>query len=409
MKCIHIVISAGMIFGFLLPFTYSGTANVIGDKLPNWSYETPSNYPVTQVAMSSDGNYLSTVTGEDNSGSVLYYFEKDKEQPLWNSIIAGGGHFDADNPVLAMSSDGNYLVTGTSTFVSGSYIHWGSIILWDQGGSQKWFATGYDLGSDNFISVDISGYGTFIVAGASDNKVYFFKKDSSSPLWIFNTNGAVNSVVLSSNGNNMVAGSEDNNLYYWSQHFYKNPDWNFSALGGIKTVSMTPDGRFIVAGSTDHTVYYFSNNSNIPIWEHKCGNTITSTDISDDGKYITVGCLDNYVYLFNNTNGTPIWSYKTGDYVNSVAISLNGSNIAACGKDQKAYYFSKDSNIPLWSHLEYSVFNSICLSDDGNYVCAGDGNSYVYLFDNSINVTEFHIFIPLIVVPLIIIIYKKIK
>ena len=58
-------------------------------------------------------------------------------------------------------------------------------------------------------SVDISAEGNYLVAGSKDDVVYFFSKDSSTPLWSYETNSDVISVSISADAKYIVAGSGD--------------------------------------------------------------------------------------------------------------------------------------------------------------------------------------------------------
>ncbi len=52
----------------------------------------------------------------------------------------------------------------------------------------------------NVTSVSISSSGDYIAAVSRDNRIYFFSRDSSAPLWSYTTGGDGNSVAISSDG-----------------------------------------------------------------------------------------------------------------------------------------------------------------------------------------------------------------
>ena len=49
-------------------------------------------------------------------------------------------------------------------------------------------------------SVAISADGDYIVAGSSDNRVYFFDKGNGTPLWTYEAGDAVVTVAISADG-----------------------------------------------------------------------------------------------------------------------------------------------------------------------------------------------------------------
>jgi WD40 repeat protein len=195
---------------------------------------------------------------------------------------------------------------------------------------------------DQFISVDISNDGSYIVVGSysiySKSKVIIFSRSSSKPLLVYEVPRAVASVAISGDGNYVVAGSEDNNVYFFSVK-EKRLLWTYQTHGYVWAVSISNDGKYVVAASLDGKIYALSGLSGKMIWSYQAGepsppNTalgLWSVDISSDGKYCVTGTAEpyGYVYLFDCINGELIWRQYLPEAIRTVSISDDGSTIVA--------------------------------------------------------------------------------
>ena len=76
------------------------------------------------------------------------------------------------------------------------------------------YAWSYDTGDGHVTSVATSADGEYIVAGIgnTDKKVYLFDKDSSTPLWSYQTS-SVHSLSISADGEYITVGSTNFNTY----------------------------------------------------------------------------------------------------------------------------------------------------------------------------------------------------
>jgi WD40 repeat protein len=293
---------------------------------PLWSYTTGGE--VHSVAISADGEYI--VAG----GSKVYLFNKDNSTPLWN--------YTAEDTVgtVDISADGEYIVAGTS-FPDGT------VCLFDNAGTLLW---SYDTGMNNLDDIAISANGEYFVV-RDVNEVYFFDKDSSTPLWIYSSENGVN----------------------------------------VRTVSISVDGEYIVAGFEYDGLILFDKDSNTPLWSYE-SQAVMQASISANGEYIAIAnYIDDWrVTLFDKDSSTPLWNYTTDDdttnddALRAVAISANGEYIAAGSEDNKVYFFDKDSSTPLWNYTTRNAVNyySVDISADGEYIVAGiDDPGMVYLFE----------------------------
>jgi WD40 repeat protein len=299
-----------------------------GSSTPLWSYTTGDW--VYSVAISADGEYIAAGSRDYK----VYLFDRDSSTPLW-SYTTGDWVYS-----VAISADGEYIAAGSAD----SKIH-----LFDKDSSTPLWS--YQT-EQPVVSVDISADGEYIAActgGWEAGKVYLFDKDSSTPLWSYSdssgSNGSGNgmrSVAISADGEYITAGTQadwgDGKVYFFDKDS-STPLWSYTAGNDVDSVAISADGEYIAAGSDDDTVYLFDKDSSTPLWSYTTGADVRSVSISADGEYIVAGSWNDRVYLFDKGSSTPLWSYTTGDDVRSVVISADGEYIAAGGYDDKVYLF----------------------------------------------------------------------
>jgi len=346
--------------------------------IPVWSYNIPSG---KRCAISSNGEYIAIACGNFD----LYLFEKNNLTPIWIS------HLGESVSSVAITPDGQYIVAGT-TGREDSNIYFfeknSSIPLWSCN-------TGGDV-----VSLAISSSGQYIAAGIGrDNQgVLFLRKSSSSPLWRYDTGGAigfVKDVALSSDGDYIVAGTYDGYLYYFGKNS-STPIWMYKTPGWAYNVDISADGNYIVVGTSNANsndkFYLLEKTSNIPLWNFTTSDPVWSLTISSDSQYISVGTgyTGSHIYLFQRNNSTPLWSFNAGGDVRSLAMSYNGQYFVAGCYNDKVYFFDRNSSIPLWNYNTISSITSVAISSDGQNFVAGestiaDGVSLIYFFQLAVS------------------------
>jgi WD40 repeat protein len=309
-------------------------------------------------------NYNKSLKVENNLKFNSLPLHTSNSNILWNYTTGG------DMISISLSSDSNYIVAGGSD---------NKVYFFDKLSSTPLWAYSTE---GNIISVSISSDGNYIVAGSEDDNIYLFDKSSSTPLWTYTAGDDISSVTISSDGNYVVAGSEDDNIYLFDKSS-STPLWNYTAGEDISSVTISSDGNYIVAGSYDDKVYLFNKLSSTFLWNYNTGDAISSVAISSDGNYIVAGSYDDKVYLFDKLSSTPLWNYTTGEDISSVAISSDGNYIVTGSQDNKVHLFNKTNSTPLWNYSADNFIKSISISSDGNYIVAGSQDNKVYFFDKS--------------------------
>ena len=402
------------------------------DVTEKWNYT--SNYEVSVVAVSADGNYMAVgVTyvlskGGDPSHDIFFFNTSDHNGiPMWS--------YDIGKPIksISISANGKYIIASC----------WGEAYLFNSTvpspGEEKehiWFV---DCG--NIItSVDISADGKYIVLGYNEMAIALYNNSYASTgydktgehLWIYYTNYGVLSVAISADGKYVAAGTEypvTRDADPMDQIFFLNttdyilgdlqmPMWSFDAGCSIDSIAISAYGEYIVAGSYDGRVAYLLN-STVPepgeakseVWYVNWSfEKISTVDISADGKHIVVGVdasseppKKGGIFLYDNSASTNKkleyrWRYQTKGIVNSVAITALGEYIVAgtdynpdTGDDGEntVFLFNNTdytlgaSHNPIWFFNTSNDVNSVSMSAWGNYIAAGGDyeiNGRTYLF-----------------------------
>jgi WD40 repeat protein len=293
------------------------------NQTPLWNYTSGgSGNTIRSISISSDGEYI--VTGSDTMWVCL--FNKDNSTPLWHYVKSP---FSPSS--VAISSNGQYIAAGlrSGSGAEGS-VRYGEVCLFNRTNSIPLW--NYTIG-EWILSVAISANGQYIVAGGLDNKVYFFNKTNTTPLWSYETAGRVNSIEISSDGQYTVAGTYENKVYLFN-NTSSTPLWNYSAGSGYKSLAISSGGQHIVVGGTSNgNVYFFNYTSHLPLWVYNEGEYSKKVAMSSDGQYAVIGRFDGIVSLLDSTSKTILWDYRVGQHVGGLTISSDGKYVLAEDND----------------------------------------------------------------------------
>jgi WD40 repeat protein len=205
---------------------------------------------------------------------------------------------------VAISPDGNYLVTGGGDFIGR---------IWDIKTSK--LARALVGHTDIVTSVAYSPDGTQVLTGSRDNTTRVWNADVNYNQRIFNTHtDAVWDVAFSPDGKSLVTGSVDPN-----DHDYKIWDLQSSRqtgslagnLSNSSSISYSKDGKFILTSNGDGSVRIWDaktmrqTKTLIPVTKKPNGGAYDAV-FSSDGKYVITGS-SNEVAL------AALWDAKTGE------------------------------------------------------------------------------------------------
>ena len=341
--------------------------NLAEEKDPEWSYSTDGE--ILRTTISADGDYAA-IGSYDNK---FYLFSKDSSTPLW-SYEAG------DNAnCVALSSDGEYLAAGCADGEP-------TVFLFQKDSSDPVWTCEVEediYGDKGVERIDISADGDYIVAGSSNDKMYFFHKDSSTPQWTYTCDSSVRAISMSSDGEYIAMGSADKKLRLFNKNS-STPEWTFSAGDTVGRVSISADGEYIAAVSYDKHVYLFNKDSSIPIWTYDSGVKMRGVSISSDGRYIAASDENGRVYLFEKESSTPKWEYTTGAVVHFVSLSGDGFYLVVGSYDDSVYFFSTENSTPQWTYKTGGDVNLPAISFNGQYVVTPSFDNSVYFFKTNV-------------------------
>lgn len=343
-----------------------------------WSYKADND--VYSVAISSDGSYI--IAGTSTS---YYYFSNSTPKPLWSYEIE-----DAPYSIdLVISQDGLY-AAGAFFKTIRMFSNTNSSELWNF------------RANSIFYSLDMSFNGLYVVAAASQN-LYLFSKSSNVPLWKLSSTSHFYSSAISSNGS-YVAAVDSNNLFFLSKSSNQSL-WNYSinpdGIGG-KAIAMSPDASYIGlihrqfdGPYTDSFLYIFETTNPTPIWSKKFNDEyLNSIAISSNGSYIAVTGLGNTLYFFSKLSSDPLWTFPLKWELNKLSMSYDGSYLAVASayppisipessappSKGEIYLFHKDYPNPQWSYNINAYIPTIAISSNGRYIIIGASDDTIYFF-----------------------------
>jgi hypothetical protein len=241
--------------------------NASGDTLWTRTYGGSGVEVGQSVQQTSDGGYI--VAGRSNSygdSMQVYLIKTDASgDTLWTRTY--GGMFDNWGSSVQQTSDGGYIVVGTTRlFMTGYKVY---LIKTNSSGDTLWSKTYVGQYDAYGNSVQQTSDGGYIVTGfdyssANSFQVYLIKTNSSGDtLWIMTYGGSSydkgNSVQQTMDGGYIVAGTYDFNGgnpqgYLVKTNASGDTLWTRTYGGAAidygNFVQQTMDGGFIVAGSS---------------------------------------------------------------------------------------------------------------------------------------------------------------
>ncbi len=303
-------------------------------------------YIVAGYSSSNNGD----VSG-NHGGSDYWIVKLDSTGTItWQKSLGGSANDKANS--IAQTSDGGYIVGGYSDSTNGDVTgHHGNGDYWivklDSTGTISWQKSLGGSGEDEATSIVQTSDGGYIVAGTSSstdgdvsgnhggNDYWIVKLDASGGItWQKSLGESANdygsSIIQTADGGYIVAGYSYSDEEGYSEMIIKLDSsgtitWqNSLEASQAFSIAQTSDGGYIIAGESESTENIVSgNHGGWDYWIVKLDSTGTTTwlksfggssnDIANsivqtsDSRYIVAGCADS-------TDGDVSGSHGSGDY-----------------------------------------------------------------------------------------------
>ena len=340
---------------------------------PIWCYEAGSS--VKKVSISKNSEKI--IAG--NSDGEIHYFDKSSDNPIWIDRSATCSDYVTS---ISMSENGKFISVLRSSSWGLSFLHH------NNEKSDSRFAKCYDSGDYVSAVSAISGDGNFVITGTSSGDLDLIKPDNHSYVFSYDCYGSVEAVAISGRGDYFASACGGTNIHFvdvisdTSWHGYDG-----ESSEDILFLSMSSDGNYLVAGNAEY-IYLYGKNSNEYLWKYQVDNSYGVENpvmISDNGNYIVASNIST-VLLFSIESNTPLWSYEVSDYIQAVDISSDGEYIIVGDKSSTVSLFRKDNSTPVWDHDTYYGGMGIlsgAISSDGDFLAVGTDQGKVWLFSRN--------------------------
>ncbi|MEW5859393.1 MAG: hypothetical protein AB1861_18725, partial [Cyanobacteriota bacterium] len=309
---------------------------------------------------------------------------------------------------VAISADGQTIVTGGSDVKYGGKGIDGSVRLWDRQGTR--LVADFSVPADYSVtSVAISPDGQTIVTGGSDgkvglwhynarsNKVYSLGEPfKSHGLYIGSVFGKyetnVHSVAISPDGHTIVTGGSDSTVKLWSvqaqplsDSFKIPPPQGYSEFfitNSLKT-AITPDGHIIVTDYEGNLQMWKrpGRNPRAPISSFTQNESLYKIAISSDGQTIFgLNIKENKVQEWNRQGKAADSPFSMKKGISYAAISSDGQTIASFDDKQVQVWNRQGQRIGV-APVPKSKISSVAISPDGQTIVAGGEHGQVMLWN----------------------------
>ena len=320
-------------------FSPNGRYLAVASSIGIWLYDTvnyqelallSSQYPITAIAFSPDGNAIVGVSYRRPSNQVWNIETKEKI-----ATFQEGGNYTA-----AFLPDGKTIASAAGRIIT----------LWDVTTEQELMR----IKSEVFINaMSVSYDGKMIACAGRDGLIKLWEVLTGNLINTFGHDAHINSIAFSPTENIIASGSSDTTVKLWDA-MTGAEIFTIESRGGISTVAFSPDGKIlawadgktpdiiilydvetksIIATYEDPTVWNISSISFSPdgntfvtadghwnvvkVWDINTGNTI---DLGHVGLTPISFSPDSLTFATGGRAGVKLWDVNTGDNLANIAI-----------------------------------------------------------------------------------------
>lgn len=334
---------------------------------------------VTSLAISPDGRYV--LSGHDEENLYLWDMASGKrvERKYYGAALERLGFVTAATTSLAMSADGQAIVSGSRDT---------SVRLWDfQSGEILRVYTGHE---GPVTSVAISQDGRWIYSGSVDGTVRRWDREKGDCLWVSRVHESeVTSVAAPAAGQWVVSGGQDRTLRQIDVQTGRSP-WMFGGRAGhqdeITGLSMAPEGRFAASSSLDMTLrlWDLKNIRCVRVFKGPMMG-LTSTVMTPDRRFVLAGCRDNSVWMWELLSTQKVRQFEghAGE-VHSIALSQDGERLISASADHTLRIWNlADGTCVKTFEGHTDGVTAVSLSADDRLMVSGSRDTTIRLWDTA--------------------------
>jgi WD40 repeat protein len=275
-------------------------------------------------------------------------------------------------------------------------------------------------------SLTFSPDSRILASGGAENDgiIRLWNTETGKKLGIINRaqKTAVESLVISPDGQNLISCSDDDTINLWNLRTSKFTRSFVGHTSNVLSLAVTPDSKVLVSGALDgirlwdllqqrplftlagleNSVYRLAlspdgqtlasgdGSGEIKLWDLKAGkliatfpahsDTVSSLAFTPDGKILVSASRDHTIKLWNIYTGELVRTLIGKNWINAIAISPNGQTLASAGRDGlKLWNLSTGELInTLYGHSDW--VSTVAFSPDGTMLASGGFDAKVVLW-----------------------------
>lgn len=278
-----------------------------------WQFGT--NDQVLAVALSEDGLFGATVTGEK-----VYLFDENGTK-LWSYPVSCGRS-------VAISSGGEHIAAGGD-----------HLLLFDRSGE----VLRRYMPASRVQGIAIAADGQAIYAGTGAGLQVFFPESdqtAASAAWSSGTKDPIRSVSIDKEGSGVVAAGESGNIYFFSGEGQLL--WNYkTGSNGIRAV-ISHDGLAVAAVSSQRTMYLLNRHGRL-LWKSPMDGRAVDISLSGDGSTLVLAGEGISVL---GRDGETLWKGVPGEEIRCVSASPDMTRIITGALDGTVSVFRLQPETP---------------------------------------------------------------